>query len=276
MAVIVFSRAGRRALDAIVARPNDVRHSRRARRPDAGSTKARSPWRWLRGGGGSETPLMPGPERYRLRGLQRVLARFREGARRGLQRRGSRWTRPATSWRGAHARLKTSPPDRGPHAGRDVYPRDAPLVRRLGHGRCPNRGAHHRQPCSSGEPRHTQGHERPWRVSDPRALDGVGLPGLLAPSPPGLAGLAHRPLRRSRLTTHGQGSAGSRGRLGGGGPLAADRHSRAACRRRALARCSRLEAGQSIVEAADAACRYLLDLTPRQRLQMAGVLAGHF
>jgi hypothetical protein len=35
-------------------------------------------------------------------------------------------------------------------------------------------------------------------------------------------------------------------------------------------------ASQSIDEAADAACRYLLDLTPRQRLQLAGVLSGHF
>jgi hypothetical protein len=35
-------------------------------------------------------------------------------------------------------------------------------------------------------------------------------------------------------------------------------------------------ASQSIEEAADAACRYLLALTPRQRLQLAGVLSGHF
>jgi hypothetical protein len=35
-------------------------------------------------------------------------------------------------------------------------------------------------------------------------------------------------------------------------------------------------ASQSIDEAADAACRYLLDLTPRQRLQLAGVLSGYF
>jgi hypothetical protein len=35
-------------------------------------------------------------------------------------------------------------------------------------------------------------------------------------------------------------------------------------------------AGQSIDDAADAACRYILDLTPRQRLQLAGVLSGHF
>jgi hypothetical protein len=35
-------------------------------------------------------------------------------------------------------------------------------------------------------------------------------------------------------------------------------------------------AGHSIDEAADAACRYLLDLTPRQRLRLAGVLSGHF
>jgi hypothetical protein len=35
-------------------------------------------------------------------------------------------------------------------------------------------------------------------------------------------------------------------------------------------------ASQSIEEAADAACRYLLELTPRQRLQLAGVLSGHF
>jgi hypothetical protein len=35
-------------------------------------------------------------------------------------------------------------------------------------------------------------------------------------------------------------------------------------------------ASQSMDEAADAACRYLLDLTPRQRLQLAGVLSGHF
>lgn len=33
---------------------------------------------------------------------------------------------------------------------------------------------------------------------------------------------------------------------------------------------------QSIDAAADAACRYLLALTPRQRLQQAGVLSGHF
>jgi hypothetical protein len=36
------------------------------------------------------------------------------------------------------------------------------------------------------------------------------------------------------------------------------------------------QASQSIDAAADAACRYLLDLTPRQRLQLAGVLSGHF
>jgi hypothetical protein len=35
-------------------------------------------------------------------------------------------------------------------------------------------------------------------------------------------------------------------------------------------------ASPSIDAAADAACRYLLDLTPRQRLQLAGVLSGHF
>jgi hypothetical protein len=33
---------------------------------------------------------------------------------------------------------------------------------------------------------------------------------------------------------------------------------------------------QSIAEAADAACRYPLALTARQRLQLAGVLSGHF
>jgi hypothetical protein len=35
-------------------------------------------------------------------------------------------------------------------------------------------------------------------------------------------------------------------------------------------------AGQSIDDSADAACRYILDLTPRKRLQLAGVLSGHF
>ncbi len=35
-------------------------------------------------------------------------------------------------------------------------------------------------------------------------------------------------------------------------------------------------ASQSIDHAADAACRYILDLTPHKRLQMAGVLSGHF
>jgi hypothetical protein len=35
-------------------------------------------------------------------------------------------------------------------------------------------------------------------------------------------------------------------------------------------------AGQSIDDAADLACRYILDLTPRKRLQLAGVLSGHF
>jgi hypothetical protein len=35
-------------------------------------------------------------------------------------------------------------------------------------------------------------------------------------------------------------------------------------------------AGQSIDAAADAACRYILDLTPRERLQLTGVLSGHF
>jgi hypothetical protein len=35
-------------------------------------------------------------------------------------------------------------------------------------------------------------------------------------------------------------------------------------------------ASHSIDEAADAACHYLSDLTPRQRLQLAGVLSGHF
>jgi hypothetical protein len=36
------------------------------------------------------------------------------------------------------------------------------------------------------------------------------------------------------------------------------------------------QASQSIDEAADAACRYLLNLTPRQRLQQAGALSEHF
>jgi DDE superfamily endonuclease len=35
-------------------------------------------------------------------------------------------------------------------------------------------------------------------------------------------------------------------------------------------------AGQSIDDSADAACRYILDLTPKKRLQLAGVLSGHF
>jgi hypothetical protein len=35
-------------------------------------------------------------------------------------------------------------------------------------------------------------------------------------------------------------------------------------------------AGQSIDDLADAACRYILALTPRKRLQLAGVLSGHF
>jgi hypothetical protein len=34
--------------------------------------------------------------------------------------------------------------------------------------------------------------------------------------------------------------------------------------------------GQSIDDAADAVCRDILDLTPRKRLQLAGVLSGHF
>jgi hypothetical protein len=35
-------------------------------------------------------------------------------------------------------------------------------------------------------------------------------------------------------------------------------------------------AGQSIDDSADAACRYILDLTPKKRLQLAGVLSGYF
>jgi hypothetical protein len=35
-------------------------------------------------------------------------------------------------------------------------------------------------------------------------------------------------------------------------------------------------ASQAIDEAADAACGYILALTPRQRLQQAGALSGHF
>ncbi len=35
-------------------------------------------------------------------------------------------------------------------------------------------------------------------------------------------------------------------------------------------------AGQSLDDSADAACRYILDFTPRKRLQLAGVLSGHF
>jgi DDE superfamily endonuclease len=35
-------------------------------------------------------------------------------------------------------------------------------------------------------------------------------------------------------------------------------------------------AGQSIDDAANTACRYILDLTPRKRLQLAGVLSGNF
>ena len=35
-------------------------------------------------------------------------------------------------------------------------------------------------------------------------------------------------------------------------------------------------AGQSIDDSADAAGRYILDLTPRKRLQLAGVLSGYF
>jgi hypothetical protein len=35
-------------------------------------------------------------------------------------------------------------------------------------------------------------------------------------------------------------------------------------------------ASQAIDAAADVACRSLLDLTPRQRLQLAGALSGHF
>ena len=35
-------------------------------------------------------------------------------------------------------------------------------------------------------------------------------------------------------------------------------------------------ASQAIDEAADAACRYILDLTPRKRLQQAGALSEHF
>jgi hypothetical protein len=35
-------------------------------------------------------------------------------------------------------------------------------------------------------------------------------------------------------------------------------------------------AGPSIDDAADAACRYILDLTPRKRPQLAGVFSGHF
>jgi DDE superfamily endonuclease len=35
-------------------------------------------------------------------------------------------------------------------------------------------------------------------------------------------------------------------------------------------------AGHSIDASADAACRYILDLTPTKRLQLAGVLSGYF
>lgn len=35
-------------------------------------------------------------------------------------------------------------------------------------------------------------------------------------------------------------------------------------------------AGQSLADAADAACRDILDLTPRKRLPLAGVLSGYF
>ena len=47
-------------------------------------------------------------------------------------------------------------------------------------------------------------------VPDHGAVDGGHLPGLLAPGTPGLAGVAHRALCRSRLAPYGEGQSGAR------------------------------------------------------------------
>ena len=86
MAVITLSSAGRRALEAIVARPQDVRQYRRAQallwldegeRPAAVAQRLRV----------HRDTIYAWAERYRQRGPQRVAARLKDGTRPGRPRR---------------------------------------------------------------------------------------------------------------------------------------------------------------------------------------------
>ena len=120
MAVIVLSSAGRRALEAIVARPRDGRQYRRAQallwlaageRPTAVAQRLRV----------HRDTVYAWATRYRQRGRQRVPARLRDGARPGRPRRlGGRVERVLV------AVLETDPQSQGYRAAQWT----TPLLRR--------------------------------------------------------------------------------------------------------------------------------------------------
>ena len=122
--------------------------------------------------------------------------------------------------RGAPAPLQGAVPHRRAQAGPDLPPGNAAVARPRGHSRAPSRGAHHRPPGPPGEPWRAAQHDRPCGRPHHRALDGSHPPRLLAPSAPGLAGLAQGARCRARRPPHGHGQSGPRRRRGPGGPLA--------------------------------------------------------